>query len=120
MMPMDLRTERLRVEVVPSDRFYDDFRQDPTPYTMRSKLRGAVLIINNKVFSADTLRNGAQVDQENLVELFRQMGGYDVTLRENLTAVVSTNKVCFSFVKYIYFMFFYFNLLLLDHWYVFL
>lgn len=56
---------------------------------MRSKSRGAALIINNKSFHFDKPRKGAQVDQENLEELFRQMGGYDVTIRENRTAGVN-------------------------------
>ncbi|GJQ75905.1 cysteine-type endopeptidase [Trypoxylus dichotomus] len=84
--PIDLRTEKLRISVKPSENFMDDFSQLLNPYTMRSKSRGAVLIINNKIFQHDRPRRGAQVDQENLEELFKQMGGYDVIVKENRTA----------------------------------
>lgn len=68
----------------------DDFGQMLNPYTMRSRSRGAVLIINNKTFAVDRPRKGAQIDQENLEELFRQMGGYNVTIKENCTSQVRT------------------------------
>ncbi|KAI4461942.1 caspase [Holotrichia oblita] len=80
--PIDLRTEKLRINVIPSETFMDDFSQLLNPYTMRSRSRGAVLIINNKTFLADPPRKGAQIDQENLEELFEQMGGYNVTIKE--------------------------------------
>lgn len=81
------RNEPLKINVVRSANFKDDFSAQTPPYTMRSKNRGAVLIINNKNFNYRP-RNGAQVDEDNLQELFRQMGGYDVTLRVDLDSKV--------------------------------
>ncbi|KAI4461926.1 caspase [Holotrichia oblita] len=91
--PIDLRTEKLRINVIPSETFMDDFSQLLNPYTMRSRSRGAVLIINNKTFLADPPRKGAQIDQENLEELFEQMGGYNVTIKENRTALQMQNDI---------------------------
>lgn len=63
------------------------------PYTMRSAKRGAVLIINNKYFDLNLHepRNGAEVDQACLEELFQQFG-FKIVTWENLTLVVSTNR----------------------------
>lgn len=60
------------------------------PYPMRSANRGAVLIINNKYFDLDLHepRNGAEVDQACLEELFQQFG-FKIVTWQNLTLVVS-------------------------------
>lgn len=61
-------------------------------YSSRSKKRGRVLIINNFDYSDKTrhpYRNGAQVDTNNLHELFNQMGGWEINHEDNLTVEVS-------------------------------
>lgn len=76
-------TEPLEIKVVPSDRFYDSSNE--LVYRTRSKNRGIALIINNIIFERDEERRGADLDGQNLQELFRQIG-IKVKYVENLKA----------------------------------
>ncbi|KAJ8917870.1 hypothetical protein NQ315_010783 [Exocentrus adspersus] len=83
--------EYLTVKVVPSTQFHDTVEHNRYVdfYSTRSKNRGRVLIINNYKFENDRrhpYRSGAEVDSENLRELFRQLGGWEVHHHENLTS----------------------------------
>ncbi|CAG9862367.1 unnamed protein product [Phyllotreta striolata] len=55
-------------------------------YSSKSKKRGRALIINNYDFEGDEYRNGAEVDDKNLRELFNRLGGWDVDHHCNITA----------------------------------
>lgn len=85
----------LIVSVTPSTEFHDtrDRNSHLEFYHTRSKKRGRVLILNNYEFAdADPkhrFRNGADKDNENLVNLFRQMGGWEIEHHNNLPAEVS-------------------------------
>lgn len=89
------QSQPLKVKVQPSETFYDtpQHNRHLEFYSTRSKKRGRLLIINNFKFSKEGktngYRNGADVDNANLVTLFKQMGGWDIVLEINKTAAVS-------------------------------
>lgn len=80
----------LRVQVNLADEFFDTKKHNPHLgyYHSRSKKRGRVLIINNYDFAgtSHTFRTGANVDQQNLEDLFTQMGGWVIEHHKNKTA----------------------------------
>lgn len=83
----DLRN-KLSIKVVKSTQFLDDRNPIIPSYRIRSKNRGNVLIINNIKFAKEeTIRKGAEVDDENITELFRQLG-FKTTKFKNLTKKV--------------------------------
>ncbi|RZC33126.1 caspase-7-like, partial [Asbolus verrucosus] len=61
---------------------YDNDGRLPT-YKTSSKTRGEVLIINNIMFKGELERKGAKADDENLQNLFKQMG-FKVSLKRDL------------------------------------
>lgn len=74
---INLSTEPLKVEVKKSVNFHDNRNASKVPvYSMRSKNRGIFLCINNIEFVNDVhdRRNGAEADEENLKDLFKQIG----------------------------------------------
>lgn len=74
---INLSTEPLIVRVKPSTRFYDKPSENKIPvYATHSKQRGLFLCINNIEFINDVQdkRLGAEVDEDNLKTLFRQIG----------------------------------------------
>lgn len=85
----------LKVVVQPSKDFYDkpQLNSHLEYYSTHSKKRGRFLIINNYKFSSNGetngYRNGAEVDNANLINLFKQMGGWDIVEKMNKTAAVS-------------------------------
>lgn len=89
----------LAVAVTHSDQFYDTEENNRILdfYKTRSRERGRVLIINNYEFYTEVsninaqnrYRNGATVDNENLLNLFERMGGWDIEHYNNLTAEVN-------------------------------
>jgi len=85
---------KLKVKVVKSTQFYDDESQSKVPmYKTRSKNRGRLLLINNIEFAKEKLRRkGAELDEENVAELFRQMG-FDVVKYRNLTKKQMEDKI---------------------------
>lgn len=78
----------LTIKVKKSEKFYDTTEHNKSYfYRTRSKRRGRVLIINNYDFN-DTnqeYRNGAQVDEENLLQLFNQLH-FVIEYQSNKTA----------------------------------
>lgn len=52
-------------------------------YSMRSKYRGVFLMVNIINFPHSDRRNGAEIDRENLIHLFREFG-YEVFYYEDL------------------------------------
>lgn len=94
-LPFTKDPNPLKIKVQPSEYFYDTPAHNlPLEfYKTRSKKRGRLLIINNFNFKDDGkttgYRNGADVDNANLVTLFKQMGGWDIVLEINKTAAVS-------------------------------
>lgn len=93
-LPVNSQPQSLIVKVQPSQNF-DDIplhNKHLENYKTDSKKRGRFLIINNYEFSKlkGEYRNGADVDNTNLVTLFKQMGGWDIIKEENKTAAVST------------------------------
>lgn len=98
----------LIVKVQPSENFYDtpQLNKFLEHYNTCSKKRGRFLIINNYKFrkyeggkEKNEYRNGADVDNANLVNLFKQMGGWDIITEENKSAAVS-NLLVFKFHKW--------------------
>lgn len=91
------RSESLKIFVQPSLKFHDNQGLSdstfPHFYSTKSKKRGRVLILNNINFLLDVekhgYRNGAEVDNANLITLFQQMGGWNIVLETNKTAIVS-------------------------------
>lgn len=90
----------INVMVTHSQEFYDTHDRNPHVeyYHTRSKKRGRVLIINNYEFEENIkvqnrFRNGATADNENLLNLFRQMGGWDIEHHNNQQGEVSMWKV---------------------------
>ncbi|XP_022917955.1 caspase-6-like isoform X2 [Onthophagus taurus] len=104
--------EHIEIKVHIANEFKDDFSSDLKPYTMRNQFRGAVLIINNTNFSNKKERRGAEIDQQKLVQLFTQMGGYNLVELKNLTnkeltesiqnfvtnPILKSANVCFLFI----------------------
>lgn len=91
---INLKEEALKIVVKKSERFYDDQALSNVPtYRMRGKCRGTYLGINNMEFINDVknYRHGAHVDEENLKELFKQMG-FRINSYRNLTRYVSPLK----------------------------
>lgn len=92
-LPVNSQPQSLVVKVQPSENFYDTplHNKHLEHYQTHSKKRGRFLIINNYEFSRvkGEYRNGAEVDNTNLVNLFKQMGGWDIIKEENKTAAVS-------------------------------
>ncbi|KAL1501133.1 hypothetical protein ABEB36_006518 [Hypothenemus hampei] len=86
----DKSKEPLKINVQLATEFRDSIKFNPNLpfYSCRSSKRGRVLIINNFDFDGTDhkTRNGAQVDQANLLELFAQMGGWVVKTKNNKTA----------------------------------
>ncbi|XP_018577367.1 caspase-2-like isoform X2 [Anoplophora glabripennis] len=83
-------TTSLTVKVVRANEFLDTEAHNKKIefYSSRSKKRGKVLIINNFDYAdkkEHPYRNGAQVDNANLQELFNQMGGWEINLINNAT-----------------------------------
>lgn len=60
---------------------------------MRSQKRGALILVNNINFMNRPWRrrNGAEIDRDNLVHLFRQMGFF-VCVKEDMKRYVSTKE----------------------------
>ncbi|GLV44507.1 Death regulator Nedd2-like caspase [Carabus blaptoides fortunei] len=84
---IDLTDEPLKVIVKKAERFFDSQPASKVPlYRMRGKIRGAYLGINNMEFinNIQSFRNGAQVDEENLKDLFKQMG-FNISTYRNQT-----------------------------------
>lgn len=79
--------KKITIKVKKSIKFLDGDQKIPT-YMTRTKNRGKVLIINNIEFSKSKKRHGAEVDEEHLKNLFRDMGNWKVKLEKNLTAAV--------------------------------
>lgn len=88
---------KLLIKVQPSENFYDPVKSNKylEYYSTCSKKRGRCLILNNYNFSkrAGGYRNGADVDNINLYTLFKQMGGWDIIMEENKTALVSVFSI---------------------------
>lgn len=103
-IPLQYTSKRrpLVVKVQPSETFYDtpQFNLYLEYYSTRSKKRGRLLIINNFDFISQkhSYRNGADVDNANIVALFKQMGGWDIQVKNNITAAVSINKLIIIFL----------------------
>lgn len=104
-LPVNSQPQSLIVKVQPSENFYDIplHNKHLENYKTQSKKRGRFLIINNYEFSKSKgeYRNGADVDNTNLVTLFKQMGGWDIIKEENKTAAVSTLFVLKIYQPYI-------------------
>ncbi|CAG9819270.1 unnamed protein product [Phaedon cochleariae] len=86
---VDPSTTPLNVQVTCSKNFFDTYEHNHNLefYKSRSINRGRAVIINNYRFSQNhPYRNGAEVDSQNLEELFYQMGGWDFVKHENKTA----------------------------------
>lgn len=84
--------EKLIINVIHSTRFYDQDSAVPV-YKTRSKNRGKIIIINNYDFTGgSSFRNGAEVDNANLYELFSQIG-FQVDICNNLTAEQMEQKL---------------------------
>lgn len=65
-----------------------------SPYNMTSKNRGVLFLVNNIHFKYKKnapVRNGAETDRDNLIDLFRQMG-FKIFYYEDLTTDVSFIK----------------------------
>lgn len=92
-LPVNTKSENLIIKVQPSENFFGTYTANRylETYSTCSKKRGRFLIINNYDFSinAGGYRNGATVDSNNLITLFKQMGGWDIINEENKTAAVS-------------------------------
>lgn len=81
------------IKVTKSIKFLDNIGKIPV-YKTRSKNRGKVLIINNIIFKDATKnRDGAEVDQANLLGLFKELGKWKVVTEKNLSAAGIRNKI---------------------------
>lgn len=81
---INLGMEPLSIRVRKSTRYYDDMSQAKVPiYPMRSQQRGLFLCINNIEFVNNTYlkRKGAEVDEENMKTLFKDIGFNVYTVR---------------------------------------
>ncbi|KAJ8946902.1 hypothetical protein NQ318_008258 [Aromia moschata] len=90
------RTTPLEIKVETSSEFHDTVAHNKAVhfYNSRSKKRGRLLIINNYDYKVDSkYRNGAIVDNENLHELFKQMGGWEIHHHNNKTAEEMRNII---------------------------
>lgn len=91
-LQLNSQPQPLKVVVQSSTTFYDKPQHNNylEYYSTHSKKRGRFLLINNYNFSiAKKYRNGAEVDNANLINLFKQMGGWDIVEKTNRTAAVS-------------------------------
>lgn len=98
---IDLTDEPLKVIVKKAERFFDSQPASKVPlYRMRGRIRGAYLGINNMEFVNDiqSFRQGAQVDEENLKDLFKQMG-FNISTYRNQTYLVSITNVHSRFME---------------------
>lgn len=70
-------SKKLQVKVTKTGKFYDAggaSAKIPT-YETHSSNRGRVLLINNVKFAGDEQhRKGAEVDEENMISLFKDLG----------------------------------------------
>jgi hypothetical protein len=71
-------------------------RADLPVYSMRSKNRGVFFLVNIINFVKKSPRNGADVDRDNLITLFRGLG-YTIFYYEDLTQKVSSFLVRMNF-----------------------
>lgn len=81
----------MNITVKCSTKIHINDKSNVKTYSMNSKNRGIFVLVNNIDFpnkKNEKRRNGADVDRDNLVHLFRQMN-YKVYLHENLTKDVS-------------------------------
>lgn len=97
-LPCTTQPHPLKIKVQPSECFYDtpQHNRHLEFYKTRSKKRGRLLIINNFKFTSNgttkEYRNGADVDNANLMSLFKQLGGWEIVLEINKTAAVSFSR----------------------------
>lgn len=102
---INLLAEPLVVKVKKSIKFYDDRSTTKVPiYRMRSKHRGMFLCINNIEFAngVKDRRTGAEVDEENLKVLFKQIG-FSVHSHRNQSIRVSDIDYYYKFRSFEYF-----------------
>lgn len=84
---MNFSETPMTIEVKAADQFYDEINNTMVPvYRMRGKKRGILLLINNIKFIDDRepFRKGAEVDEVNLIDLFKQFG-FEIANYRDLT-----------------------------------
>lgn len=96
----------MHINVKLSDRIHGDPIAKISTYPMKGRDRGVFILVNNIHFRNKNRRNGAEVDRDNLVTLFRQMG-FKILLYEDLCKDVSillilVNLVDVKFVPVLY------------------
>lgn len=79
----------MQINVKLSDRIHGDPTAKIGTYSMKGRDRGVFILVNNIHFRNKNRRNGAEVDRDNLVTLFRQMG-FKILLYEDLCKGVSS------------------------------
>lgn len=103
LLPISTQPQNLIIRVQPSENFHDSLKHNKhlEYYSTRSKKRGRFLIINNYKFSTNAggYRKGAEIDNNNLTTLFKQMGGWEIIKEENKTATVSIFIPSFNKIK---------------------
>lgn len=86
----DVLIPKLNIDVKKSTRIHGDEASKVGTYSMHSKNRGILVFVNIIDFykSKDSKRSGAEVDRNNFITLFRQMG-FKIYYYENLQYMVS-------------------------------
>lgn len=76
-------------KVKQSDRFHSRLPNEHDCYSMESDKRCVAFIVNNAQFQTHEPRNGAHIDKNYLITMFKEMG-FSIFYYEDITATVST------------------------------
>ncbi|KAF5273981.1 hypothetical protein FQA39_LY01097 [Lamprigera yunnana] len=90
---LEVPGEAQSIDVKRSTKFLDDplLLKEPF-YKTRSKNRGKLLLINNIKFNNEHQRDGAELDELNLIKVYKSVG-FEVEKHQNLSLTMMQNKI---------------------------
>lgn len=91
---------KVKITVKYSEKFHFDNSSKIGTYAMNTANRGILILVNNINFKAKSKRNGATVDRDNMIYLFRDMMKFKVYYFEDLTSEVGVESILLTIIEF--------------------